>query len=317
MKRIALYALICLAGLIQLACRSDTGLSEESQNAKQIAGLIPEHTIEGRILGQYLKQPNGIASDNAGDIYLLDGGNRRIIKFNSLYEPVRDAGGYGRTEGLFVRPSYISIDNNLNLYVTDSENHRISIFDRSLNYANMIKIVDEDDALKFGQPIAASMNKYSELWVTEYENSRIDVFNTFNVFDRYIGDDDSYTDLFLKPSAIEFDNWGNGYVSDYEMAIVYVFDNFGTLKREFGQEYLLNPTGISFDRKGRIWICDSGIPAIVCFDNNGRQLFIQEDLGSPEYTFKEPGDLTVLPGDKIAVCDTGNNRVLIYKVLYQ
>ncbi len=113
---------------------------------------MPVGVISGTILGRQLAHPVGITSDDRGNLYLVDAGNNRLIKFDSDLRPVRDAGGFGYAEGLLNGPTHIEIDNNLNLYVSDPGNQRVSIYDASLNFAEVVSLIDDEDPLKYGRP---------------------------------------------------------------------------------------------------------------------------------------------------------------------
>ena len=86
---------------------------------------------------------------------------------------------------------------------------------------------------------------------------------------------------------------------------------------DFGRDVLEKPSGISLDRFENIWVIDAGLSMIFCFDREGELIYSEGGPGRDgPYSFRNPQDLTVLPGDMIAISDTGNDRVLIYKILY-
>jgi len=56
---------------------------------------------------------------------------------------------------------------------------------------------------------------------------------------------------------------------------------------------------------------------IYCFSYNGEMLFSEGRLGSEsDYSYNSPTDITVLSDNKIIISDTGNDRLLVYKILF-
>jgi len=307
--------------LITISLLIGCGLLKKSQPTSETKpgpiALVPERNIEGVVLGKELSRPFGIVSDNIGHLYVVDAGNSRLLEFDTDLKPIREAGGFGRVEGLLNSPTYMALDNNLNLYISDAGNQRISIFDTRLNFVDNINLIDPDDPFKFGRPAGLTINDYGELLMVDPDNSRIAIFNNFANFDRFLGDTESYIGLLLTPSAIDMDQEGNFIVSDIGNSKLVSFDSYGIYLSGIGSENVVRPSGIDIDRFGNIWVVDAGLPAVLCFNRRGDLLFSVGDYGSyGNYSFNQPQDLTLLPKDRIVVCDTGNDRLLIYRILY-
>src|SRR5664280_2145175 len=78
--------------------------------------------------------PIGVATDSSGNVYVTDGGNNRIEKFNSSGTYLTQWGSAGTGNGQFSDPFDVAIDSSGNVYVTDSQNNRIEKFDSSGTY---------------------------------------------------------------------------------------------------------------------------------------------------------------------------------------
>ncbi len=78
--------------------------------------------------------PRGMTIDSSNNIYIADTGNNRISKFNSNGVPVTSFGGsnsfgtYGAGNGQFNWTADVALDSSGNIYVTDTNNHRIQKF---------------------------------------------------------------------------------------------------------------------------------------------------------------------------------------------
>ena len=312
------FCLILMALIAVAGCGPKVRPGKEFGAVRVPFAMLYENQISGTVFGQKIDDPIGLETDDAGNIYLVDAGNNRLIKFDRDLKPVREAGGFGISGTLFNSPTYAALDNNLNLYVSDAGNQRIAIYDSRLNYVDMISLIDDDDPAKFGRPGGLAFNDYGELWVSDPDNSRVSVFGGNTEFNRFVGDVDSYAGLLLTPNAAAKGGKGRLLVSDEGKGRVYVFDGFGLYLFDFGYDVFKHPAGLKTDRTGHIWVADSRQSTLYCFDINGNLLYSLGTYGTAgEYSFNKPRDVAVLTGDRVAVSDTGNDRVMIYKILYQ
>src|SRR5215467_10354390 len=72
--------------------------------------------------------PEGVAVDSKGNIYVVDGFSNRIEKFSSNGVFIMSWGAHGSGNGQFEFPIYASVDSSDNVYVADSGNSRIQKF---------------------------------------------------------------------------------------------------------------------------------------------------------------------------------------------
>src|SRR5215203_1551183 len=78
-----------------------------------------------------LSNPQGLAIDSSGNVYVADTWNHRIQKFTSSGGFMSKWGGPGTGNGQFSNPQGVAIDSSGNLYVADKNNNRIQKFDSS------------------------------------------------------------------------------------------------------------------------------------------------------------------------------------------
>ena len=72
--------------------------------------------------------PKGVAVDNAGVIYVVDGLFDNIQLFNGKGDFLLTVGGRGNGHGEFWLPSGIFLDDHDKLYVCDTYNKRLQVF---------------------------------------------------------------------------------------------------------------------------------------------------------------------------------------------
>ncbi len=312
-----LFSLLFLSIIFISGCgKKDTALREERRQIPQ--GLILEKIISGEILGKRLSRPFGVAADAFNNIYLVDAGNHRLIKFNHEFEPIGEAGGFGSGDGFLNNPSYIAVGNDLDLYVSDVNNQRIACFNTRMNFVENIEYFDSEDPLKFGRPAGVATTSFGELFVVDEENSKIAIFENYSSFNHFVGDSvEAYFSPLLTPSAIAVDGQGNIYVTDPGNSNIAFFDDYEDYLGEFGNVELKNPSGIDIDAVGNIWVVDSDLPAIICIGASGRVLLNRGTSGDDtDFGFNQPFDLAVLDSGYLAVSDSGNDRLLVYKIVY-
>ena len=121
--------------------------------------------------------PSDIVSDNKGNVYLADKGNNRIIVLDKYYKAQRIISTYvdenGQTQslkgpqGVFVTDETKTASKESYIYICDTGNLRVVIFDRDFNYVRTINKPDTPllTAESF-EPQAIAVDIYGRIFIT-------------------------------------------------------------------------------------------------------------------------------------------------------
>ena len=188
-------------------------------------------------------------------------------------------GTSGGGDGQFNYPWGLAIDST-KIYVTDSKNFRVQVFDKEGKYLYEFTTNSEGDE-NYTLPWAIAVDSSGKIYVTH--GSYVKVFdNKGNLLFR-IGKNHNniidYKGMFWNPRGIAVDQAGNIYVTDFNgpsnSDTVQVFDRNGTFlfglgQQGFGDGQIGAPIGIAVS-DGRVYVADNGPSVdyrIVVFDKH-------------------------------------------------
>ncbi len=269
--------------------------------------------------------PIGTATDAAGNLYVADSENHRVLIYFSPFTTDRVAdrvlgqGDFntntpnsgGPSAGTLSRPSGVAVDKQGNVWVADTDNHRVLEYDAPLTNDTVADRV-------YGQPDFTS--------------------NTAN--NGGIGESTLYI-----PADVVVDDQGNLWVADSGNLRVLEYDTpvasgdraadlvvcqarFDTDRPGTSDTLIESLTGIAVDSKRNLWVSDSLNSRVLEFDDPKRfggeadRILGQSSFtsSSPNYTGRvdglglyNPHGVETDVNDNVYVSDIGNNRVLFYR----
>lgn len=244
----------------------------------------------GFVNGQHnqakFNQPVNIVADKAGTtFYIADTNNNVIRKLKAgevtTYAGNGDAGFVDgdATTAQFNKPRGLVLDNEGNLYVCDSQNHKIRKISPNgevTTVAGSTKGFFDGAALsaQFNNPVGIVLDAEENLFVADAENDKIRKITKDGVVSTFAGSDAGYNDgtgneaKFRAPIAIAIDQWNHLYVSDaHNHKIRKVTPNgevttlAGSTEGDTNGDGLLKakfalPGGLCVDELGNIYVAD-------------------------------------------------------------
>lgn len=315
---LSLRRLLVLTALVALSCgRPQRGSIEAPLPARRPLAIVVEKEISGVVLGDRLKEPFGLAVDFKGYIYVSDAGNNRLVRFKPDFTPDREIGGYGSAGGLLNRPSFLTFDNGLNLMVSEEGNRRVSRYNTRLNFVDELAFYDAHDPLKFGYPSGVAFSDYGETWVADREKGRVAIFDNIGRFNRFLGDFGYSGGQLSSPEEIVKDGDRGFVVCDAANGRLVVYDGFGNHVEEISASEFDYPVAAAVGA-GNLWVLDGSTGKVFCLDGKGAIVFrAGPALPGGSISLKGPSDILFLSDDLLLLSDTGNNRLLVCRVLYE
>lgn len=162
-------------------------------------------------------QPLGIGFDKTGDAYIADvAGPAALIRvFGPDGKPIRDFGGTSSLD----HPNGIAVADDGTVYVTDTGNGRLQVFDTK---GNRIGMVDRGDSVgNLGLPVGIVFDDQGRILVVDSSAAKVQAYAPIVVGEsgpRYInafGEKGSGDANFSFPNGLAADGRGRVYVADW------------------------------------------------------------------------------------------------------
>lgn len=151
--------------------------------------------------------------------------NKEGVSFDLYLRKVgaRDSSGDGELNG----PMSIYFDDNDNMYVSDSFNHRIQVFAKDGTYLRQFGEYGDGDG-QFNLPWGIDMDTEGCIYVADWKNSRVQKFSNEGKYLATFGGPGSGEGELTKPSSVAVDKDGDVYVADWGANRVRIYDSEGT-----------------------------------------------------------------------------------------
>jgi len=190
---------------------------------------------------------------------------------------IKTWGEPGTLEGQLNFPKGIAVDSQGNVYVADSQNHRIQKFDSEGTFITAWGSSGEAPG-QFSEPWGIAVDADDNVYVADTWNHRLQKFTADGEFITYWGVfQDTGGELlnpqgmFYGPRDIAIDAEGNLYVTDTGNKRVQKFDSEGNPLGQWGgggaePGQFLEPVGIAVDAQGNIYVADTWNQRVQVFD---------------------------------------------------
>lgn len=277
----------------------------------------PEAVLQGQIGTVALTAPTGVVIDQFGNLFIIDSGNRRIIKLDSRWQLVNDfrvpGEGFSWLNGL----GQAAVSKSGELYIADTWSRSIVHLDGLLRPLPTISLPDVGQfsspdfagRLGVGTPSGVAFSNLGELFIVDRQNNVIFRFESFG--QTLIGEGFGQPGALLDPHGIAVDQWGTLFVCDSGNRRIAVYDATGRFQRAFGGGLLRYPIGVALDQAQNIYVVDRERLSVVIFDPSGKFISELTDFGQPVGALSDPIGVALDIKGRLIIADTGNNRIVI------
>ena len=210
-----------------------------------------------------LNQVHEITHDAALDTFFATTLEHQLHKLSSDGRIIKTVGHMGKRNAEFEYPNGLRVSKERELYVCDSKNNRVQVFDLSLNFKRSFgkKGVGKG---QFDFPADVDFDTSGNIYVADHNNHRIQVFTCAERHLRTIllG---NKTKISFPMSLFMHD--GNMYVTDCFNHKVCVINILGeiSITTTFGVGYLQTPKGIAIDKAGFVYVASMNTSKIMVF----------------------------------------------------
>ncbi|MFM7678450.1 MAG: LamG-like jellyroll fold domain-containing protein, partial [Roseiflexaceae bacterium] len=215
--------------------------------------------------------------DSAGNIYVGDVGNQRIMVFDANGAYLTKWGVSGSGNGQFNYPEGIAIDNADTVYVADYSNNRIQMFTTNGTYLGQFGTAGTATN-QFNNPREIAFDTAGYMWITDVANNRIQRFDRAGRYVSTLAASGTAIGQITTPWQVFVDNDNNIYYSDDNMHRVQKFTQtssttwasaWGRGGSAVSTDGAFNrPLGVGTDIFGYVWVADFNNHRVQKLDPN-------------------------------------------------
>jgi CSLREA domain-containing protein len=226
---------------------------------------------------------------------------------------LRKWGSHGTGDGEFDGLRSLAVDSAGNVYVADTDNHRIQKFDNDGTFILTWGTLGSGDG-QFDNPWGVAVDSAGNVYVGDTDNNRIQVFDSSGSLLRKWGSGGSGNGQFWYPHNLAVAGNGNIYVADAGNDRIQVFDNDGNFLFKWGSDgsgdgQFHTPKGVGIDSDGNVYVADTYNGRIQKFDSNGNFILTWGSEGSETGQFDKPACVAIDRAGNVYVPDSWNCRI--------
>ncbi|NQT69762.1 MAG: hypothetical protein HQ552_09290 [Desulfobacteraceae bacterium] len=262
--------------------------------------------------GLSLKQPEGVACNEASFLIVADTGNGRLLRYTFQNNDLKT----GTVEIKVPQLSYpISTQMNSKgqIYALDGKQRRIVRLTPEGKFINYLDPTGLPAPASYA-PRSFIIDVNNNIYILDILSRRVLVLNPSGEYQRHIEFPKDFG--FLSDLAVDFK--GNVFLIDSTNAVVFTAAKdsmkFSALTGKLKQ-YMRLPTSITTDKRGRIYLVDRNGSRIIILGQDGSFLGRLSGQGWKDGLLNHPSNMCINSKGEVFIADTSNSRVQIFTAL--
>jgi uncharacterized protein (TIGR03663 family) len=247
-----------------------------------------------------MREPWGVALGPDGNVYVADTWNHRIQVFDTEGTFLRSWGAFATTGGEaigspggFWGPRAVAIDAAGHVYVTDTGNKRVQVFDAQGNFLTQVGgggVVEG----RFDEPVGLAITPRDDgqpggtLYVADTWNRRIQKLD------------------------VAVDELLSGSGEGRELIISFVKE---WPVEGWNSQSVVNKPFLAVDSTGTVYASDPEGFRVLAWDSEGQFKATFGLYGNDAQSFALPNGIAIGPDDLVYVADADNHRVMVFPVI--
>jgi sugar lactone lactonase YvrE len=252
--------------------------------------------------------PQRLAVDARGDVWVLETFNNRVVEFNSDGEQLRVIGSEGTGPGRFRSPEAIAFSGGY-IWVADARNLRLEKFTEAGVYQSEVSVAKRPSGLAVAN---------GHIWIASWETDQIEELqedgSVIRTFGSGGGGPGQLSFQGSTPIGLAVSSDEAVWVADPGNDRIEKFGADGSYLAQVGEEgngpgEFVNPQGLAIDRDGNIWVVDVAHDRLEEFTSSGTFLRQVGEYGTASGQFKRPTDVATSAIGTVWVADSQNARI--------
>jgi sugar lactone lactonase YvrE len=191
-------------------------------------------------------QPEGVAVDTAGNVYIADSGNNAIKEWVNAYNTNITLVGSG-----LASPAGVALDNAGNVYIADAGDNAVKEW--NVANSNLTTVVSMGPV----SPAGIALDSYGNIYIADPADAAIR---------EWVAATASLTTLVSSgldlPESVAVDRAGNLYIADTGSSAIKVWNPANGSLTTLAGSGLKSPYGVAVDGAGNVFIADTSDAAI-------------------------------------------------------
>jgi DNA-binding beta-propeller fold protein YncE len=263
-----------------------------------------------------LVRPYSVVTDSHGRIIVSDPGASGVHIFDFAQHKYKFIERMKERDGLRA-PQCVAVDTADNIYVSDSENGKIFVFNPDGKLHHVIGSLKGGEG-RFKRPTGIAVDSAAQqIYITDTLRDRIFVLDMQGSVLKTIGKPGNGNGEFNFPTELRLQG-DDLIVVDAMNFRIQMLDRSGIFHTEIGRMGdqrggFFRPKGLAVDSEGHIYIVEGLSGMIQVFDRQGNLLYYFGQKGAGPWQFQLPAGLFIDRTDRVFVVDSYNRRVQVFR----